>query len=137
VKSREQALENFRFFGAPHLAVITTHSLLGARALLDCGGYVALFMLAAHSHGVACVPQASIAYRADVLHEQLGIPVDYHVVCGISFGIADPTHPANAFRTSRALVSDVVTFRGEQEEESAKTSNTESPRTDNHSATES
>ncbi len=40
VASHRQALENFRFFGAPHLALITTHASLGTRAVLDCGAYL-------------------------------------------------------------------------------------------------
>ena len=111
VKSRQQAMENFRFFGAPHVAIITTHASLGPRGILDCGGYITLFMLAAHSLGVASVPQAAIAHRADVLRKHLQLPPEDHIVCGISFGIADETHAANSFRTSRVPVSEVVTFR--------------------------
>ena len=82
VKSHQQALENFRFFGAPHLAVITTHSSLGPRGLLDCGGYITLFMLAAHALGIASVPQAAIAHRADVLRRHLELPSEDHIICG-------------------------------------------------------
>ena len=110
VASHKQALENFRFFGAPHLALITTHASLGARALLDCGGYVASFLLVAEALGVATVAQASIAYRVDVIREQLTLPSDQHVVCGISFGWAERAHVANSFRTTRARVQDVVEF---------------------------
>lgn len=109
-RSREQLLENFRFFGAPHLAVITTHASLGPRAQLDCGAYIALFISTAHALGVASVPQGAIASRADTLREHLSISVDDHVVCGISFGFADETHRANAFRTSRASIDEVVIF---------------------------
>lgn len=109
--SRSQALENYRFFGAPHLALITTHASLGPRALLDCGGYVAMFMLAAQACGVASVAQASIAHRADVLREHLAVPADQFIVCGISFGWEDAAHPANAFRTPRVPLEDAVTFR--------------------------
>lgn len=111
--SHQQALENYRFFGAPHLALVLTDASLGARALLDCGGYIATFMLTAEALGVASVPQAAIAYRADIIREQLGLPADSHVVCGISFGWPDKTHPANSYRTTRASVADVVEYRSE------------------------
>jgi nitroreductase len=113
IASGKQALENFRFFGAPHLALLTTHASLGARALLDCGGYIASFLLAAQALNVAAVPQASIAYRADVIREQLALPQDQYVVCGISFGWAQEGHAANSYRTTRARVQDVVEFRSE------------------------
>lgn len=111
IGSRQQALENYQFFGAPHFAVLATHGALGPRALVDCGGYLAYFMLAARALGVASVPQAAIAHRTDVLREPLGIPASDHVVCGISFGFPDETHPANGFRTERAPLDEVVSFR--------------------------
>lgn len=108
--SGKQALENFRFFGAPHLALITTPASLGIRGMLDCGGYLTTFMLASSALGVGTVPQASIAYRTDVIREQLEIPEDEHIVCGVSFGWPDKQHPANSYRTSRAALEEVVEF---------------------------
>jgi len=111
VASHRQALENFRLFGAPHLALITTPASLGNRAVLDCGAYVTSFVLAAQALGVATVPQASIAYRVDVIREQLAVPAEQWVVCGISFGWSDESHPANSYRTPRASLNEVVEFR--------------------------
>lgn len=112
VASGQQALENFRFFGAPHLAVIATPTVLGPRGILDCGGYLTSFMLAAQSLGVATITQASISHRADVMREQLDIPTDLSILCGIAFGWSDEQHLANSFRTGRASLSDVVIFKG-------------------------
>ncbi|AGU50905.1 putative nitroreductase [Variovorax paradoxus B4] len=100
--SQRQAQENFRFFGAPHLALVTTESLLGTYGALDCGAYVNNFMLAARSLGVASIAQAAVASRSKLLHRWFDIPDDRQVVCGIAFGYEDPSHPANQFRTSRA-----------------------------------
>jgi len=110
VASAQQALENFRFFGAPHLILVTTHATLGARGMLDCGGYVTNLMLAAQALGIATVPQASIAYRADVLREQLHIAEDDLIVCGVSLGWPDKDHIVNSYRMSRAAIEDVVRF---------------------------
>ena len=60
----KQALENFNFFGAPHVAIITTDEALGVYGAVDCGGYVTSFMLAAQALGVATVPQAALAFHA-------------------------------------------------------------------------
>jgi hypothetical protein len=30
------------------------------------------------------------------------------VVCGLAFGLEDPSHPANAFRTPRVALADAV-----------------------------
>ncbi len=108
--SQRQALENFRFFGAPHLAVISADATLGPRAAIDCGAYLMAFLLAAEALGVAAVPQASPAYYADLLREHLGIGDDRAIFAGIAFGYEDTAHPANAFRTERAPLSETVRF---------------------------
>jgi nitroreductase len=107
----QQSLENFRFFGAPHVAIISTDAKLGPYGAVDCGAYVANFLLAAHAAGIATIPQAAIAHHSDFVRQHLEIPDDRWVVCGISFGYADPEHPANAVRTGRASVDDAVSFK--------------------------
>ena len=109
----QRSLENFRIFGAPHVAIVTTDASLGARGLLDCGGYVTTFMLAATEFGLGTVAQASIAYRADVIREHLTLPAEQHIVCGIAFGWSNEVHAANSFRTARAAIEEVVDFRFE------------------------
>jgi len=108
-----QRLENFRLFGAPHAAIVTSDAKLGVYGAVDCGAYVSNFMLAARSVGVASIAQAALGAFPDFTREHFGIPSDRIVVCGISFGYEDPDHPANAFRTSRASIADAVTWRSE------------------------
>ena len=105
-----QRLENFRFFGAPHVALITTNATLGVYGLVDCGAYVSNFALAARAMGVASIAQAALAAYPDFWRERLQLAPDRKVVCGISFGFEDPGHPANAFRTSRASIAQAVTW---------------------------
>ncbi len=106
----EQSLENFRLFGAPHVAIVTTADALGAYGMLDCGLYVQTFMLAACSLGVDCIAQAALASYPQLLRELLGLPEDRKVVCGVSFGYADASHPIHSYRTERAVLSQVVRF---------------------------
>ncbi|MEG0193291.1 MAG: nitroreductase [Stenotrophomonas sp.] len=103
-----QRLENFRFFGAPHVALVTSDAALGTYGAVDCGAYVSSFMLAARAHGVACIAQAALAAHADFWHSQLAMPDSRRLVCGISFGYEDASHAANAFRTTRASVQEAV-----------------------------
>lgn len=103
-----QRMENFRLFGAPHAAIVTSDEALGTYGAIDCGAYVGNFMLAAHSLGVASIAQAALGAHAQFTREYFGIPSDRLIVCGISFGFADPAHPANAFRTTRAPIADAV-----------------------------
>ena len=110
-RSAVQGRENFRFFGAPHFALITTERDLGTYGAIDCGGYVSVFLLAAQSLGLAAIPQAAVAAYSPWLRDYFGLPDNRLVVCGISFGYPDRAHPANGFRTSRAPVSEVVDWR--------------------------
>jgi nitroreductase len=105
-----QALENFNFFGAPHVAIVHTDEALGVYGAIDCGGYVTSFMLAAHALGVATIPQAALAFHSDVVRAHFGLSDDRRVVCGISFGYPDRAHKANSYRTSRAAVTETARF---------------------------
>lgn len=106
----KQTLENFRLFGAPHLAILTSDSGLGVYGAVDVGGYVQVLLLAMQAHGVAAIPQAALAHHSALVKEQLGIPAQRLMVCGISFGYEDTTHPANSFRTTRAPLDEVVSW---------------------------
>jgi nitroreductase len=106
----QQSLENFRFFGAPHVALITTDEELGVYGALDCGLYVSNFMLAARNLGVASIAQAALASYPDFIRAHFGLAPHRKFVCGISFGYADPKHPINAYRTARATEQDAVTW---------------------------
>jgi len=109
----KQALENFNFFGAPHVAIIHTDEALGVYGAIDCGGYVSNFMLAAQALGLSTIPQAALAFHSDVVRKHFGLGDDRRVVCGISFGYGDIDHKVNGYRTSRASIPDTATFVGE------------------------
>lgn len=106
--SFRQTLENFRLFGAPHVAIVSTTSTLGPYALVDCGSYVANFMNAAQAVGVATIAQAALARYSDFIRRYFEMDEDRRVVCAISFGYEDGSHPANNFRTARAPLTEVV-----------------------------
>ena len=85
----KQALENFNFFGAPHVAIITTDEALGVYGAIDCGGYVTNFMTggagARRRHRAA--GGAGVSFRGGAQAFRHGD--DRRVVCGISFGFPD------------------------------------------------
>ena len=105
-----QALENYNFFGAPHVAIVHTDEPLGIYGAVDCGAYVSNFMLAAQALGLGTIPQAALARHSGLIRRHFNLPDDRRVVCGISFGYADNAHKVNSYRTSRASVADTVTF---------------------------
>jgi nitroreductase len=111
--SARQSMLNFSFFGAPHVAIVTTDEALGPYGAVDCGLYVGTFLLAAQAFGVAAVPQGALAEHSGFIRSYLGLSDRRLVVCGISFGFEDPDHPANRFRTERAAIHEVATFLDE------------------------
>jgi nitroreductase len=105
-----QSLENFNFFGAPHVAIIHTDEALGVYGAIDCGAYVGNFMLAAQALGLGVIAQAALAHQSGLIRRHFKLGDDRRVVCGISFGYPDRDHPINSYRTSRASVSEAATF---------------------------
>lgn len=103
-----QSFENFRLFGAPHVLIVTVPQELGTYGAVDAGGFVCSFLLSAQAHGVATTPQAALAMQSRFIRDHFGMPGDRRVVCGISFGYADPAHPVNGYRTGRAAVDDIL-----------------------------
>ncbi|MEL7132140.1 MAG: nitroreductase [Pseudomonadota bacterium] len=109
--SAKQMMENYRLFGAPHVAIITSPTALGPYGAMDTGGFITAFCLAAQALGVASIPQAAIAAQAPFVRAHFDIPKDRQILCAISFGYADPNHPANSVRTDRATVADVMDWQ--------------------------
>ena len=108
--SSAEGMKNFSLFGAPHVAIITTEADLGVYGAVDCGLYIGSFLLAAQALGLGACAQAALAARAPLRHEWVDIPDTRTVVCGISFGYADESHPTASYRTSRAPLEQAVTF---------------------------
>ncbi|WP_323765853.1 nitroreductase [Marinovum sp.] len=105
-----QTRRNFELFDAPHVAVISSEEALGTYGAVDCGAYVSNFVLAATAQGVATIAQGALANFADFIRDYFGWGENRNLVCGISFGYADMSHPANNFRTTRAPLDEVVRF---------------------------
>ena len=78
---------------------------------MDCGGFVTAFTLAAQALGIASVPQAAIAPYAPFIRDHFDLTGDRMILCAISFGYADEDHPANAFRTTRAPLGEILDWK--------------------------
>ncbi|NDK90935.1 nitroreductase [Gordonia desulfuricans] len=108
--STAQMLQNFRFFDAPHVAIVTTDAQHATYGAVDGGLYVSTFLLAAQSLGLGTVPQAAVAGYSPFVREYLGIGEDRKILVTIPFGYPDAEHPINGYRTDRADLSEVATF---------------------------
>lgn len=105
-----QHLENFRFFGAPHVVVVTLAEELREYGAVDIAAYIATLLLAAESMGLASIPQAAPALYAPALRKALVIPDDLRIVATVALGYEDTDAAANAFRVLRAELEENVRF---------------------------
>jgi nitroreductase len=99
---------NYRFFGAPVGMFFFMDRDMGMGSWIDMGMFVQSVMLAAKAHGLDTCPQASLAEYPDLVREQLEVPADKLLICGLSLGYADPEAAVNQYRTEREPV-DVFT----------------------------
>lgn len=107
----EQSMQNYHLFGAPHVAIVHSTAALGPYGAMDTGGFITAFMLAATALGVGSIAQASVAAYAPMIRAHFDLPDSRLILCAISFGLPDPEHPANRFRTTRAGLDEVLDLR--------------------------
>ncbi|MEX2642864.1 MAG: nitroreductase [Acetobacterales bacterium] len=103
---------NFDFWDAPVGMIFTLDKDMGQGAWVDFGMFLQTLMLAARGEGLHTCPQAAWRNFPDLLRDELGIPGDETVVCGLSLGWLDEEAPENALRTGRAPVAEFARFLG-------------------------
>ncbi|RRJ82974.1 nitroreductase [Aestuariirhabdus litorea] len=108
---RMQALlDNYRFFGAPHVAFIGMPRSYHTVNAVDIGIYAQTLMLLMTEQGIASCPQGALAYYPELVRRELGIDPEVGLLLGISFGYEDSEHPANKTRTDRAPLDENTRF---------------------------
>ena len=111
--ARMQAMgRNWQFFGAPHGAFFTMEKYLGIMGAVDMGIYAQTLSLLMEERGIQSCMQGALGQFPGPVKELLGIPDEYGILFGMSFGYADD-HPANKCRTDRVELSDGVKFFSE------------------------
>ena len=107
-RRKEQMMLNYKFFGAPHVAIVTSDSDLGPYGSMDCGGFIAAFTIVAQAKGIATIAQASVTGYAQTIRKYFQIPKNRLIQTAISFGYSDDLNPINHFRTEREKSENVV-----------------------------
>ncbi|CAG2137997.1 MULTISPECIES: nitroreductase [Ralstonia] len=107
-----QHARNFRFFDAPVGIIFTIDRVMEQGSWLDYGMFLEAVMVAARARGIDTCPQAAFTQFHRVIREQLGLPDEEMVVCGMSMGYANPTAIENTLVTERAPVSHFTRFLG-------------------------
>ncbi len=106
----EFMLDNFRFFGAPVAVFLTTQQEMSFYTALDLGCFLNTILLLAREQGLGSCPQAALSAFPDVVREELQLPQDHKVACGISLGYAQADAALNRFHTPRENLEKVVRF---------------------------
>jgi nitroreductase len=108
----ELFLDNWRFFGAPHVAFISMPLNMGEGNALDVGIYLQTLMLLMTDHGLGCCPQGALALFPEPVFEIAQVPENYGLLCGVSFGYADMDADKNKLKMPRLDVDESVIFIG-------------------------
>ena len=109
---RDASLRNFEFFDAPQIAVLCMDRAFGLGVALDVGAYLQTFLLALTARGIASCAQASIRCYETLVRQELSIPPELQILCGVAFGYEIPDAPVNRVRQDRAPIEEAVTFLG-------------------------
>lgn len=107
-----QVMKNFEFFGAPIGIFFAIDKTMGRPQWSHMGMYIQSLMLAAVEHGLGTCPQEAWMLRHQTVRDHFEIPEEMDFYCGLALGYPDPDHPINNYRTQRASLDEVVTFRG-------------------------
>lgn len=103
---------NYRFFDAPVGLIFTIDRVLEQGSWLDYGMFLQNIMVAARGRGLDTCPQAAFTQFHRIIGEQLGLPANETVVCGMALGYADPGKIENSLMTERVPVAEFVRFLG-------------------------
>jgi nitroreductase len=107
---RVAVLRNWEFFRAPLGGIVCIHRDLGAVDCLGVGMFLQTFLLALTARGLGTCVQVSIAGYPEIIHEQLDIPMEYTILCGLAVGYPDLDFPANQIRTPRNPIDEKAVF---------------------------
>lgn len=109
-RMHEQQARNYAFFGAPVGLIFTIDRVMEQGGWLDYGTFLQNVMIAARGRGLHTCPQQSFTQFHRVIEQQLGLPENEMVVCGMSLGHADPAAPENRLVTEREPVAGFAHF---------------------------
>ena len=101
---------NYDFFDAPVGLIFTIDRILQQGSWLDYGMFLQNVMVAARARGLDTCPQQAFAQYHRIIEQQLQLPPERMVVCGMSLGRADPSAKVNALHTERAAVAEFARF---------------------------
>ena len=109
---RLAVLRNWEFFGAPVVAMLCIDKELGPADMVGVGMYLQTLVLALTARGIGTCVQVALAGYPEVIYDELPIPRELSLLCGMSIGYADPDFPVNKLKIERAPVDHNVKIFG-------------------------
>ena len=105
-----QHARNYAFFDAPVGLIFTIDRILEQGSWLDYGMFLQNIMVAARARGLDTCPQAAFTQYHRVIAQQLRLPENDMVVCGMALGWADPEKIENTLVTEREPANSFARF---------------------------
>jgi len=102
--------KNYEFFGAPVGLIFTIDRIMEQGSWLDYGMFLQSIMVAARARGLDTCPQAAFTQYHRIIGEQLALPENETVVCGMALGVADMSKIENSLVTERMALAEFVKF---------------------------
>ena len=109
-KMHHQHGRNYAFFDAPVGLIFSIDRVLEQGSWLDYGMFLQNIMVAARGRGLDTCPQAAFNPFQRVIREQLQMPENETLVCGMALGYADPDAVENRLTTERESIDVWTTF---------------------------
>ena len=106
----DQWIENYRAFGVPLIFCCFMESHLEAGSYMDFGMFLQSLMLIALEEGLATCPQAALGEYPEIVKNELELPKNTVLLCGMALGYEDTNAAINQYRTPRAELDEFVTF---------------------------
>lgn len=101
---------NYCFFDAPVGIIFTIDRVMKQGSWLDYGMFLQNIMIAARARGLDTCPQAAFTQYHKIISEELQLPANEMVVCGMSLGYADPDRIENTLVTEREPIAAFTRF---------------------------
>jgi nitroreductase len=106
-----QFTKNLRGFGAPMVLFFTIDRAMGQNQWAHMGMFMQTVMLLAVEEGLDTCPQEAWSAFHSAVAEYIGMPKEQMFYCGMAIGHADLDHPVNQWRTERAPLDEIASFR--------------------------
>jgi len=103
-------LRNWEFFRAPLAGIVCMHRDLGLADALSVGMFLQTLLLALTERGLGTCVEVSIAGYPEIVREQLEIPAQLTILCGLAVGYPDPNFSGNRLHVSRDSIEKNMVF---------------------------